>query len=73
MNWNMLFIFCQKNDIKLELEHNGIIYDKNFKYNKQKDIITADSSQNPKEQFGADGKTVIHYIGTNSIKITLHI
>ena len=55
--------------ISLKLIFHGIEYDEKFNYNPEKDILTANSSQNPNEEFGSDGKTLADYIANDYISL----
>ena len=57
--------------IKVELEFNDIVYDKNFAYNSQTDSFIADSTKYPDISFGCDGKTLANYISTGIIDLTI--
>lgn len=46
--WQFIVDEANKGNIKLEIEMNGITYDKNFYYNPITNILVADSTDNPR-------------------------
>ena len=53
--WSWLANLSKEGRAKVELELNGIVYDKDFVYNEETDILTAESS-NPNQSMGSAGK-----------------
>lgn len=56
----------------LILKFQNIEYDKNFHYDPNKDILTANSSQSPNDEFGSDGQILAEYIEEGYISIEVH-
>ena len=57
---------------RVEIVFNGIVYDTDFVYNSQNDILTAKSSTNSNASFGSSGKNIVNYVTLNLIKITIN-
>lgn len=69
--FNWLVQNYQNGTIDVVLTMNGIDYDKDFKYNEQKDVLTANSTSFPNQEFGSDCKTITHHINNKNVKITI--
>ena len=68
----MFFMFVNKfkaGEVKMKMTMDGTIYDKDFDYNQNKDILTASSSTNTSCSFGSDGKTLTDYISSGQITL----
>lgn len=61
-----------KGSALLTLKFQNIEYDKNFHYDPNKDILTANSSQSPNYKFGSDGQILAKYIENGYISIEVH-
>ena len=61
-----------KGIVLLKIKYQNIEYDKNFHYNPNKDILTADSSQFSSEEFGSDGQTLTDYIKKGYISLEVY-
>lgn len=72
--WSWLANLSKEGRAKVELELNGIVYDKDFVYNEKTDILTVESSQNTNQSMGSTGKILETLKNKNfnafSLKIT---
>lgn len=69
--WEWIITEHQKHNRILEIEINGIIYDKNFYYNPTTNILTAESSKLPLESIDDDCNLLEKLANYKMIRITI--